>query len=216
MKRTFPAMALVIVANSLALLMAWRNRSEPRQEITLSEREFFVERESRQRSSVFLRLTTTITELSWLNEAKMAALGFSPLHSEEDSHQLARQGFVALELEGSQFHRLEEKRRRDTQSFRFSRLLPVDFALRAEELEQRYPDRSLHLIVRGTVRPSYFRNRQPPSQPGSLTVGVEKIFVPKQFRAAIPGEPGSEAYQVRLRFGKNHEPWILRVQSASP
>ena len=95
MKRTFPAMALVIVANSLALLMAWRNRSEPRQEITLSEHEFFVERESRQRSSVFLRLTTTITELSWLNEAKMAALGFSPLHSEEDSHQLLRRGFVA-------------------------------------------------------------------------------------------------------------------------
>jgi hypothetical protein len=215
MKRTFPAMALVIVANSLALFTAWRNRSEPRQEITLSGREFFVEQESRQRSSVFLRLTTTHTELPWLNEAKMAALGFSPLHSEEDSHQLARRGFVALELEGSEFHRLEEQRRRDGQSFRFSRLLPVDFALREEELEQRYPNRSL-LIVRGTVRPSYFRNQQPPSQPGSLTVDVEKIFVPKLFRSAIPAEPGKGAYRVWLRFGKNHEPWIVRVQSGSP
>ena len=216
MKRTFPAIALVVVANGLALLMAWRNRSEARQEVVLSEREFFVERESRQRSSVFLRLTTTIRELPWLNEAKLAALGFSPVRSEEDSHQLARRGFVALELEGRQFQRLEEQRRRDGQSFRFSRLLPVDFALRAEELEQRYPNRSLHFIVRGTVRPSYFRNQQPPLQPGSLTVDVEKIFVPKQFRAKIPGEPGSGAYQVWLRFGENNEPWILRVQTGSP
>src|SRR5688572_17024623 len=142
MKRTFPAIALVLVANGLALLMVWRNRSETRQEVTLKEREFFGERESRERSSGFLRLTTTVAELPWLNDAKMVALGFSPVHSEEDSHQLPRRGFVALELEGPEFNRLEEQRHRNGQSFRFSRLFPVDFALDNGELEQRYPNRS--------------------------------------------------------------------------
>lgn len=212
MKRTLPAIALVVVANGLTLLMAWRNRSETRQEIVLSQREFFVERESRQRSSVFLRLTTIETELPWLDESKMAALGFSPVHSEEDSHQLSRRGFVALELDGPEFHRLEEHRNRKDQSFPVSRLLAVDFALRAEELEQRYVDRSRHLIVRGALRPTYSRIQPPPAQIAALIVAVEKIYVPKQFRAIVPHDSTSGAYRVSLRFGKNYEPWIVRVQ----
>ncbi len=213
MKRTFSVVALVLVANGLTLLTAWRNRTEPVQEIVLSEREFFIEQESRQRSSVFLRLATSTSDRPWLTEAKLVALGFSPIRSEEDAHQLPRRGFVALELEGPEFHRLEEQRHRSGHSFRFSRLVSVDFSLHQGELEQRYPNRGRYLIVRGVLRPSYTRNRQPPAEPASVNIEVEKIFVPKQFRAEIPQNSTNANYRVWLRLGRNYEPWIVRAQA---
>lgn len=223
MKRLLFPIALVLVANGLALINVSRNRSEVRNELELSERELWVQGESRDRSSISLHLTTSSRNKgpAWLDESKMMAIGFRPIRSKEDASQLPRRGFAVLEFDGPEYrHMLEEYEAEHRKMEIPSRLLIVDFAIDAKALEAKYPDRAHYLIVRATVFPTYYlmgNPSVPEARRGNISIDVPSIEVPNPFRSFFIGkERSGMKFQARIRFGANDEPWVASVSSLNP
>jgi hypothetical protein len=136
-------------------------------------------------------------------------------------HEAARlanpgqQGVHAAKAEAGR-EQLERSRRSHA-----SRLFAIDAGLDADALRRRYPDRSRHLIVRGTVRPA---ERGPDGDhhlAGHVSqIAIAQVNVPfalrpvlEPLRNAPSPAPDQQAprYEVQLAIGQRLEPWIERV-----
>lgn len=218
MKLLAAPILLILFANGAALFNASRNRAQVQNEVELSERELWVHGESRDRSSISLRLITSSRkrDMEWLNEAKMTAIGFRPIRSQEDSYQLPRRGFAVLEFNGPEYRRMVEESEAEHRKEDGSRLLIVDFAADAKALESKYADRTRYIIVRAIVFPSYFKMGSPPvpeERRGNISIEGTSIEVPNPFRGFFVGKDRQRMkFQVRIRFGANYEPWIASVK----
>jgi hypothetical protein len=102
-----------------------------------------------------------------------------------------------------------------------SRLFAIDAGLDADALRRRYPDRSRHLIVRGSVRPA---ERGPDGDhhlAGHVSqIAIAQVNVPfalrpvlEPLRNAPSPAPDQQAprYEVQLAIGQRLEPWIERL-----
>ena len=118
----FPTLVLIILTNAIVLAGVAYNRSgEPDAMVQLSERELQWqknwERSGKEDSGLYLTLQWSMTgyyeygreyrEDSWLNQQKLAELGFDtsfPLNDKRSSsyynRQLSRQAYVVLEFNG--------------------------------------------------------------------------------------------------------------------
>ena len=146
-----------------------------------------------------------------------------------------RPAFVALEYDGPAWQKYfsdyaAEMRRSRAQSVEEliertrtgeSRLVPIDAATNAAVLRARYPDATRVLIVGATVRAnhSFVGGATSGNLTGWLAPAIAEIHVPlplsRQFdgiaASNVYGEISQPRYQVHLRFGANHEPWITGV-----
>lgn len=117
-----------------------------------------------------------------------------------------------------------------------SRLIAVDIGRDPVQLRQRYPERDQFVIVRAKTRLYLAREvktssdeHHPSSLRGEVTqLLIEDIHVPFEQRAVLDALSRSEArnhaplvrasegkeprYEVSLRFGKRHEPWITSIR----
>lgn len=103
-----------------------------------------------------------------------------------------------------------------------SRLFAIDAGLDAATLRARYPDRSRHVILRATVRPSVVGNEQRRYRLGGYLDGIaiDRINVPFALRpplealrnvARSAAEERPPRYEVRLATGQRLEPWIEQI-----
>ncbi len=186
-----------------------------------------------------------------------------PVTPESFREEPPRLLFLALEFEGEAWRRwlakqeagLEELRRKgesggaeqgelreaetlfELDRTMRSRLIPVDAAADPESLERRYPDRSRHLVVRGTVSLSLLRPLEgAPRVEARVEVLPDRVHVPVslrgEFREFLPRETAAGAlkrragsreaawpspvpprYRAVLAFGRRFDPWLV---SAAP
>ncbi len=104
-----------------------------------------------------------------------------------------------------------------------SRLFVIDAGGDAEQLRQKYPDRTRYVLLRGIVRPGLNDRAGGKTQPGGhisrITNGT--IHVPHALRAPLEslratGEPGGgDRFGATLRVGRRLEPWIVDTQTRS-
>jgi hypothetical protein len=102
-----------------------------------------------------------------------------------------------------------------------SRLFVIDAGLDADALRRRYPDRSRHLIVRGSVRPAERGQDGDHHLAGHVSqIAIAQVNVPfalrpvlEPLRNAPSPAPDQQAprYEVQLAIGQRLEPWIERV-----
>lgn len=172
----------------------------------------------------------------WLNSAKMAELGFDVSSTDDSSdsrsrysRQLPKEVLLVLELDGPAYHemlaraeayvertadgrnQLERERNENT------RLFVVDAGLDADELRERYPSRSRHAIVRGTIRPWVVWDDNEATLAGHVSaLSVSQINVPLAFRAPFDRQHrrsartgGNAPFTVTVAYGRRLEPWIV-------
>jgi hypothetical protein len=198
------AAAIVIVANSVVLSRAARNRAgEPEGEVELTERELRLEPGVGEQTWASLRIDWNSElqwrrkEPGWFDREKLASLGFDCRLAQDDPEaegfyawQPAREVWVVLELEG-EARRATEASVKDRASS--SRLFAVDAGTDAQALRARYPDRGRFLLARALVSAGCF----PSWDPGTRTRGapfirgtvldllVGEIQVPREKRALL-------------------------------
>jgi hypothetical protein len=256
MRRAGPvlAVAVVILANAVALVGVARNRSgEPEAEVLLTERELPFAPWTDESTGVFLRLEWQRTlpgskvETPWLDRAKLESLGFdcsvppeAPGARERYGRMAARPAYVVLEYDGEAFRRWLEAAEAQPGSpddppgsarVSASRLVPVDAGRDAGELRRLYPERSHRLIVPAIVRPRWTcPDECEGDRAGKAVLSVriqsllvQEVHVPKDLAAPLAalraaGPPGPQRrhvpprYEVRLRYGARHEPWVAEVR----
>lgn len=256
MRRAGPvlAVAVVILANALALLAVARNRAgDPEAEVLLTERELPLAPWSDESTGTFLRLEWrrpfpgSMDEAPWLDQAKLESLGFDcsvPPDGkgarERYERMAARSAYVVLEYDGQAFRRWLDAAEAQpgvtdappgSARVSASRLVPIDAGRNAGELRRLYPDRSLDLIVPAIVRPRWTCPDECEGDGAgnaALSVRIQsllvrEIHVPRDLaaplealRAALPPSTGRRhvppRYEVRLRFGARHEPWVAEVR----
>jgi hypothetical protein len=240
MRRAGPilAVAVVILANTLALVAVTRNRAgEPEAEVRLTERELPFAPWTDQSTGVFLRLEWQRTtpgskvETPWLDRAKLESLGFDCSYPpdgkdarERYGRMVARPAYVVLEYDGA-------ASRPWLEDAGASRLVPIDVGRDAGELRRLHPDRSRCLVVSAIVAPRWTAlDEGEGDRPGKglLSVGIQtllirEVHVPKDLgaplaplRAAEPPGPRRRhvppRYEVLLRYGARHEPWVAEVR----
>ena len=121
-----------------------------------------------------------------------------------------------------------------------SRLLAVDVGSDPIQLRQRYPERNQFVIVQAQMRLYFSREgktesgeRWPVHLRGEVTqLLIDDIHVPFELRTVLdtlprseghhgrtpsspfvrPGEVKEPRYEVTLRFGKRHEPWVTAIR----
>jgi hypothetical protein len=180
MRRTGPvlAVAVVVLANALALLAVARNRAgEPEAEVLLTERELPLAPWTDESTGTFLQLDWQRSppgskdEAPWLDQAKLESLGFdcsvpaeAPGARERYLRMAARPAYIVLEHDGEAFRRWLEAAEAQpgvtddppgSARVSASRLVPIDVGRDARELRRLYPDRSRDLIVPAIVRPRW-------------------------------------------------------------
>lgn len=180
MKRWWAPIILILIVNGLALFSAARNRSDVRREIELSELELSVHGESRNRSTIMLHLIHSQL----------------PIAAQRESGRLARRGFAVLEFDGPALRKLHRTEKA------ISRLVVIDYADKAQDLEARYPDRNRYLIVHGRAYSSSDGKQQ------YIWPDVLNIEVPKQLRHVFADSANRRHFLAKLRFGRNYEPWL--------
>ncbi|HCZ13091.1 MAG TPA: hypothetical protein DHV85_00540 [Candidatus Accumulibacter sp.] len=104
-----------------------------------------------------------------------------------------------------------------------SRLFAIDAGLDSDALRARYPDRSRHLILRGTVRPIVRQHDEQHHLAGYLDkITIGQINVPFALRPLLEplrdiGRPApaerTPRYQVQIVIGQRLEPWIESLSS---
>lgn len=228
-------LALLATTNLVALGGAAYNRSgEPDSVLSVSQRELrpsYSGVREKENSGLSLQLRWRVLEQdessrysiygregggapAWLDDAKMASLGFEPLPAASQPgadvrrrHPLPRDVLVVLEFDGparqqaldrarGAARKVEEKNERgegkkDAEEIVFweerlsSRLFAVDAGLDPAALRAKYPDRQKYVIVRGRVRQDWW---------GRATAGgridrllADEINVPLELRAAFDG-----------------------------
>lgn len=100
-----------------------------------------------------------------------------------------------------------------------SRLVPIDAATNPAGLRARYANASRVLIVPATVRITYQGVGTAQRLTGYLQPVLTQIHVPlplsRQFDSLTPVSAYSPSfhprYEVRLRFGTHHEPWVVAI-----
>lgn len=227
------AAALVLVSSAFALIHAALNRSgDPTAVITLTDRELQYFRNSDE-SGVMLLLryqhrNAYPGEPAWLTPQQIAALGFdtsvapqAPGAYDFYRRQSSRRGFVAFEYDGPAAARLPEEARAQ------SRLVPIDAAFTAAELQSKYAARKdiliLPAILRVTADPEWPATATRPARPARLDVSIyqvpTEIHVPLPFSETLRNLPVTvrdskseqPLYHVTLRYGRFHEPQIVNV-----
>ena len=226
------AIALVVLANALALMHAARNRwGEPDTEVELTEREVSLVRPEDQ-SGVVLRLSWSGPSLSrpgsnqdsdshdsWLDPEKLSALGFdcsvpaSATDAPDHYRRLpVRRCYLALRLN-------ESPPEGDAPA---TRLVAVDAALEATDLRVRHPDRD-HVIIlpaaisvqlEGRGNRETPEGRQKARIRGWVSYLPRDINVPRPFSDQLrPLPAGKPSFSVRLRYGALYEPWVTAVST---
>lgn len=256
-------MSLIIATNAVALLgVAWNRAGEPDGSLLLSQRELGVpysgwgkgensgmRLELEWRTLPVARPSDTAQDgrwsyndrrPAWLDEARMATLGFPPAPdgggTPSTRRRLTRDVLLVLELDGPAYRaalaRATEFAARQPddedarqwlhqESSERTRLFVVDAGLDAAELRARYPDRGVYAIARGRIRPYQDTERGTAGIISELS--ADSIHVPLHWRAAFEGATPDDGrdrsdvrYTVRLDFGKRFEPWIAHAERASP
>lgn len=104
-----------------------------------------------------------------------------------------------------------------------SRLFAIDAGLDAEELREKYNERTRFIITRGVVKLRYQYNKKKRTPSGYISrISVNKIHVPLKLRRIfdkIPMNKGKRdrqlsppRYRVELAYGGRLEPWIRTVE----
>ena len=251
--------ALIAAVNILVLAGVAYNRSgEPECSLRLSERELRVPhvwRGSKENSGLALHLEWRVLPTEspasrlypwryssygiapdWLNEAKMATLGFdiSRQSNRIDSRrgydrQLPRDVLLVLELNGAAYQAAlaraaqyggtgsdGEKVLKEEQEAS-SRLFVVDAGLDRAMLRAGYPDRGRYAIVRGQVRAAWQNKNKTDVLAGYVTdVSVSHLNVPLELKDAFDGAAETHVerekkivrYDVDVAFGQRLEAWI--------
>jgi Domain of unknown function (DUF4824) len=151
------------------------------------------------------RETVLESARAWAKEAAARAAAAKDKKNEQDAQNAA-----------------ENLQREETVS---SRLFVVDAGHDAAALRAKYPDRVRYVIVRGSIRAQYQRDR---GAAGLWTGHIEgldngQINVPLEFRRAFGTVPTSNEwesspqvgppFQATVAFGKRFEPWIVAVEA---
>lgn len=172
----------------------------------------------------------------WLNSAKMAELGFdvssidgSSASRSRYSRQLPKEVLLVLELDGPAYHEMlaraeayveraaDGRNQLEREKNENTRLFVVDAGLDADELREKYPSRSRHAIVRGTIRPWVVWDDSEAALAGHVSaLSVSQVNVPLAYRA--PFDPqhrrsgrtgGGAPFTVTVAYGRRLEPWIV-------
>lgn len=100
-----------------------------------------------------------------------------------------------------------------------SRLFLVDVGLDADALRQRYPDRSRHALIRGTVRVwQRCYDAGEANLSGTFDPSNDRINVPHAFRPLLAERLSAyyansgQPFTAEIRFGQRLEPWLSAVQ----
>lgn len=220
--------AIILVANVFALFGVQRNRSgEPRQSISLTQRELELSNRREENSGISLRLRFNG---QWEpDDARAGELGFSPNENASIRGRLSqRPVFVALECNGPRYAEWLEKQERQQptaievvkQSWRtqFTRLFVADVARSPEPLLQKYANRENYLVVRGlaTATVSYTDPVTFRRGPRRIEVFVSRIE-PGSIHLPLPLSQLDTAhpYIVDLSYGPRFEPWATAIRKGA-
>lgn len=204
-------LAVILLANGIALLGVARNRSgTPVQSVEFSQHELRLMPTVRDDSSVRLRLEWAFPRSAegtypGFDEAKLRELGFDLPLLPDDGSTLPREAFIAFRIRQTE----ENSPTQETPSGRpaqnpdgspvyagpraprhtSSRLIVVDAARSYAELRGRYPDPRKHPILRGVV---YAHRLHGPGRPGSAETvplswqGHVSALVPSEIHVPLP------------------------------
>jgi len=201
--------ALILVVNAIALAGVAYNRSASESELILTQRELSLpsqwghnEENTGTELTLHWRVPGAETDNSanywyydkysgnpaWLDQAKLAALGFKLPDTTDDHRERAKEVLLVLELNGPDYQRAleraqqsvdravalttanpgdKERQRRAEEAQKYltreqnesSRLFAIDAGVDVETLRAHYADRSRYVIVRGMVRPQLSSER---------------------------------------------------------
>lgn len=198
------AAGILFVANTLALLHAWMNRSGPVDaDITLTQGELPLSYNSNNEDTgvqLTLRWVGPAPPLSgvrnlptWLGQSALHDLGFdtevAPSNSNANEfyqRQRARRVFAALEYNGPAWRKhldlIDREQRSGVRANLYepeTHLIAIDADTDRSRLRSRHPDRNMVIIVPAVVRiavqPSVSANPRAPSMPASLYGSIEEI-----------------------------------------
>lgn len=230
------AAAVVLLSNLWVLISAGRNRAGATGgTIELTERELALPSSIGDSTVVLLDLRWDVSSADpddnqapdWLNEAKLAELGFdcrvsvtSPQARDHYASQLPMPVYLVLEYEGEAWKTARHHPGRKTHLF------VVDAGRGARRLRDLHPDTARSVICQGVVNVFYqdrsFREGTPLAQPrlrGRIEVIPGQIFVPpphcrmlqslrrpdEQTRDETDDEP---RFAVTVSWGTRYEPWV--------
>jgi hypothetical protein len=235
MKRiVVPVVTTLVVVVSLIVVNGVNRSGEPRQRITLSEREVPLSWSGvGDKRGVRLRFEyqgrfDPLDARNWLTEERLRALGFvfdvmpsAPEAGDTYRRALPKIAWVAFEFDGERWRDIERRRALEPKSaIRFtmsSRLVPVDASLDRETLIARYPGG--HLILRASIRLGYLD----PQEKGPLVYGHISNLIPdhvsvplmlKDRLASLPAgdEERTPRYEVDLALGRMGIPYVTDVR----
>lgn len=188
------ALALLMAVNALVLAgVAWNRSGEPEAVLVLTERELRLPwhgiRQG-ENSGVSLTLARPDQSLDWLDETRLASLGFNierllnvalgrgesqerdiwavlefdgPAHQQRLAEQAERIVMARAGLEEGRTSPVQVQSAEtalERMQTADSRLLIIDAGLDAAELRQRYPDRGQYAIVRAQARANIWRSER--------------------------------------------------------
>lgn len=208
-----PAALTIVIVTALIATSGWNRAGEPRQVLTLTERELWLEHPpvaSGDDPGLRLRLVfepraDPLGARAWLTDDRLRALGFAlhvPVGSPEAAYVYdrvpARIGWVVFEYDGPAFREIERRRALNEEGREWrgrrepSRLVPVDAGPDDGVLRARYP--SGHVIVRADFGVRYDANvGGAPHVYGWVRETIPtSVHVPKAWRGvldAIGNEP---------------------------
>lgn len=247
-------LALIALANAVALAgVSWNRRGEPEATVTLTERELQIPWSAiNDEDDTGLDL-----QLEWnarwaaggrspegLPLTTLRELGIEPRVGRKEP---PRNAWVVMEMDGEAWQSWMAKRRRQVEEEKRkkpesdcppgsdleqmlvsgSRLVVVDAGRDRHALRRRYPDRSRHLVIPGTVQAVEVR---PGAYEGLVSeLRVDSIHVPLRLRPLLDELVTAERvrretstagdihsrpprYRAVVAFGKRGEPWLESVE----
>ncbi len=218
-------LAVIVLSNAILLIRVARNRSGgAAQTIEMTDRELPLMPREPEDTSASLRLdwrrySAGINGVRAPREAnvvfeqeELRSLGFRLGTPDEKDPKFRvpqrRLLYVALEYSASDEATAISTATAERKPWR-SRLRAVDAGESFEILQEKYPDKRRHLIVRGLVDAWAVNDparHDPPRWEGYVTMVIpSEIQVPLPFSKVLASEPH---YVVTLHYGRNCEPWI--------
>ena len=217
MRRAGPilAVAVVILANAVALVGVARNRAgTPEAEVRLTERELPLSPWTDENTGAFLQLEWQRSfpgskiETPWFDRAKLESLGFDCSYPAEGKDARERYGrmvprsaYVVLEYDGPAWRRWLEAREAEPEKkdalpenarVSASRLVPIDVGRDPDDLRRLYPDRTRSLIVPAIVAPRWTRLEEHEGARGKAVLSgrvqsilVSEVHVPKNLGTSL-------------------------------
>jgi hypothetical protein len=221
----------LVVANGVILLNVARNRAgNPDAVIRLTERELrsYVTQAEGAEEMLELRLTWEPaagpgTATTWFDRGRLEALGVTGLPLADDTTwtphccQTLRPAYAVLELAGPAW-----ERRAAAAEARATRLMAVDIGPDPWALRQRYPDRSIYLILPAT----YEADIVPPTRdtagsilaPTVVTGRIAQLLpgtvhVPRPLRDSLLSlgaakDDSTRKFAVNFKVGNRWEGWV--------